>query len=271
MIRTRPGRRGPADILRHVPAERSENPSTLPWRAPENLGAVDGLRQYEQQLRAAGHPPLRSVTSVASVLNGVLTMAARGSIVRLRLGAAAGTPLIGKRVRLRGARYIRTGRRLRVDDFAEIQGTSTRGIRFGNGVTIGKFVTIRPSGLWGRFLGVGLTVGDNTSIGPNCFLGCLGGIDIGSDVMLAPGVMVFAETHVFDSTERTIKSQGLDYQPVVIEDDCWIASGAIITGGVRVGKGSIVGAGAIVTKDVPPGSVVAGNPARPIRTRDDAE
>jgi len=85
--------------------------------------------------------------------------------------------------------------------------------------------------------------------------------------MISPRVSIYAENHVFDSTEDTIKSQGVKRKTVVIEDDCWIAANSIILAGVTIGKGSVVAAGSVVSKDVPPYSVVAGVPARIIKSR----
>ncbi|NLG26918.1 MAG: acyltransferase, partial [Chloroflexi bacterium] len=68
---------------------------------------------------------------------------------------------------------------------------------------------------------------------------------------------------------RPMRDQGVAREPIVIEDDCWIASGAIVLAGVTIGRGSVVAAGSVVTHDVPPYSVVAGMPARVLRSRRD--
>ena len=113
----------------------------------------------------------------------------------------------------------------------------------------------------------GLVMGDRSSLACDCYIGCSGLITIGNDVMLGPGVRVFAEDHTFDDPRGTIKSQGVDRSTCVIEDDCWIGAGTTITAGVLVGRGSVIGAGSVVTKDVPPQVVAAGSPARVIRSR----
>jgi len=154
-----------------------------------------------------------------------------------------------------------------IEDYAEIQGLSTSGIHFGAEVSIGSGAQIRPTGYYSTDVGDGLVVGDRSSIGPNCFLGCWGHITIGSDVMLAPGVRVFGDTHEFDDAGSTIKSQGVSKRPVVIGDDCWVASGSTIVGGVTIGRGVVVGAGSVVTRDLPDFVVAAGNPARVVRER----
>lgn len=91
---------------------------------------------------------------------------------------------------------------------------------------------------------------------------------IGADVMMGPEVIIFTTDHAFDDTARPMREQGMAAaRPVTIEDDVWIGQRAMILPGVTVGRGSVVAAGAVVTKDVPPLSVVGGNPARVLRSR----
>ena len=105
-------------------------------------------------------------------------------------------------------------------------------------------------------------------MGAGCFIGCSGLIVIGDDVMLGPGVRIFSENHRFSRTTETIKSRGVDRGTVSIGNDCWIASGVTITANVRIGTGVIVGAGSVVTSDLPDFSIAAGSPARVIRMRE---
>jgi acetyltransferase-like isoleucine patch superfamily enzyme len=107
-----------------------------------------------------------------------------------------------------------------------------------------------------------VTIGSRSVIDRDCVLDARGGIVIGENVNLAPEVMVLTAYHDPNSDDFA----GVE-KPVVIEDYAWIATRAIILPGVRVGRGAVVGAGSVVTKDVAPGVVVAGNPARPIRER----
>jgi acetyltransferase-like isoleucine patch superfamily enzyme len=85
--------------------------------------------------------------------------------------------------------------------------------------------------------------------------------------MISPRVSIYAENHNFQNPDVIMKDQGVTRQKVTIEDDCWIASNSIILAGVTVGKGSVIGAGSVVTKDVPAFSIVAGNPAKIIKSR----
>jgi acetyltransferase-like isoleucine patch superfamily enzyme len=110
-------------------------------------------------------------------------------------------------------------------------------------------------------------MGNNSNIGPYNYIGCSGKIIIGNNVMLAPRVSIYAENHVFDNPDILIRDQGVAYQTVIIEDDCWIAANSIILAGVTIGKGSVVAAGSVVTENVAPYSVVAGVPAKFIKSR----
>ena len=104
-------------------------------------------------------------------------------------------------------------------------------------------------------------------MGAASFLGGQGGIVIGTDVIMGPGVRIFSENHRTDAMDRPIRAQGVTRATVRIDDDCWIGAGATILAGVTIGTGSVVAAGAVVTHDVPPWSVVAGVPARVVRSR----
>lgn len=131
------------------------------------------------------------------------------------------------------------------------------GLHFGNNVTIGRYTEIRPSSYYGvGQLGYGLTMGDYSSIGPFGFVGCSGKIKIGNNVMVGPRVSFFAENHNFSDTSSTIKSQGVNNKGITIEDDCWIGSGVIILDGVTIGHGSVIGAGTLISRDIPPESIV---------------
>lgn len=111
--------------------------------------------------------------------------------------------------------------------------------------------------------GADITVGRNVFVNQNCTFYDLGGIDIADDVMIGPNVSIITSGHPIAPSQRRA---GVIAKPVVIEKNVWIAAGAIVIGGVTVGENSVVAAGSVVTRDVPPNSLVGGNPARIIRS-----
>lgn len=108
-------------------------------------------------------------------------------------------------------------------------------------------------------------LGDNSSIGVNCELN--GPVFIGDNVMMGPEVVIYTRNHKHQKDELMIKQGYEESKPVFIEDDVWIGRRAIILPGVRIAQGSIVGAGAVVTKSTEPYSIVGGCPAKIIGYR----
>lgn len=106
-------------------------------------------------------------------------------------------------------------------------------------------------------------IGDHTRVGLHNTI--IGPVTIGHHVNLAQGITVTALNHVFSDTGKRIDEQGITTDPVVIEDDIWIGANAVILPGVKIGNHSVVAAGAVVTKDVPPHTLVAGVPAKVIK------
>lgn len=123
-----------------------------------------------------------------------------------------------------------------------------------------SFVLIPPFYTTG---GLEITVGRNVFVNQNCTFYDLGGLEIGDDVMIGPNVSIITSGHPLEPSRRR---DGVIATPIVIERNVWIAAGAIIIGGVTVGENSVVAAGSVVTRDVPPNTLVAGNPARVVRS-----
>jgi acetyltransferase-like isoleucine patch superfamily enzyme len=107
-------------------------------------------------------------------------------------------------------------------------------------------------------------IGDHTRIGLHNTI--IGPVDIGSHVNLAQGITVSALNHNFSDTNKRIDEQGVSTNQVTIEDDVWVGANAVILPGVTIGEHCVVAAGAVVTKDVPPHSLVAGVPAKVIKS-----
>jgi acetyltransferase-like isoleucine patch superfamily enzyme len=111
--------------------------------------------------------------------------------------------------------------------------------------------------------GENIRVGRNVFINQNCTMYDLGGIDIGDDVMIGPNVSIITSSHPLDPSQRRAC---VIAKPIVIRRNVWIAAGATIIGGVTIGENSVVAAGSVVTRDVPPNCLAGGNPARVIRS-----
>ena len=139
-------------------------------------------------------------------------------------------------------------------------------IHGGENIVIGSFFQSTGTAYLFGSGGV-LEIGDFVSLNTNVHIGASGGrIIIGSNVLIGPNVVIRAADHGASRTE-IIRNQTHVGGDIVIEDDVWIAANAVILKNVRLGKGCIVGAGAVVTKDVEPYAIVGGVPARKISER----
>lgn len=114
--------------------------------------------------------------------------------------------------------------------------------------------------------GRGLKIGNRSQLGHNAMIGPC--VTIGDDVVMGPDIVIMTESHAFERLDIPVNRQGnLPTRPVVIGHDVWIGTRVIILPGVTIGDQAIIGAGAVVTHDVPPRAIVAGVPARVIRMR----
>ena len=115
-----------------------------------------------------------------------------------------------------------------------------------------------------------LSIGDNSGVGKRASL--QGTVTIGKDVMMGPDCIIYTSNHRFDRTDIPMREQGFyPEEPVVIGDDVWIGGRVIILPGVKIGSHVVVGAGAVVTKDVPDYAIVGGCPAKILKFRQSQE
>jgi maltose O-acetyltransferase len=110
-------------------------------------------------------------------------------------------------------------------------------------------------------------MGSDCNLAQGVFITAGGGVRFGDFVGLGPDAKVWSVTHRFENPDIPWLKQGWDFGEVVLEDDVWIGAGAFVMPGVRVGKGAIVSALSVVTKNIPPFAIVAGNPGRVIGWR----
>ncbi len=231
--------------------------------------AIAMLNLYlHRQADSPGHYVLeQTLQALCGWMPTILGVGLRGLLYRLMLHMD-GVAAIEQGVRLRFANHIRLGRGAYLDEGVYIHACP-------NGVTIGANTLV----MHGAVLHVynfrdlphaGIIIGRDSLIGEYNVIRGQGGVTIGDRVYTSPLVQIVAVNHVFDDPARPFVEQGITAQGIIIEDDVWIGAGAIITDGVRVGQGAVVAAGAVVTRDVPPHTVVGGVPARVLRDIDGA-
>lgn len=128
----------------------------------------------------------------------------------------------------------------------------------GRNVNIEKHASFTPA----------LRIGDNSGVGIDCEMN--GPVTIGDNVMMGPEVVVYTTRHKHDRIDITMIEQGMEEPlPVKIGNDCWIGRRVIILPGVTIGDGCVIGAGAVVAKDIPPYSIAVGVPAKVVKRRDE--
>lgn len=168
---------------------------------------------------------------------------------------------IHRSVKFSRADGIEIGNRVKIKSGVRLKNLSQNSkICIGDGVDLDRGVDIKAhrSGK--------IEIGKNTFIGPYV---CLSGesITIGNDCLIASHTVIYAINHNFADPTRKINKQGVSYKGIVIEDDCWLGSGVRVLDGVTISQGSVIGAGSVVTKDIPPYSVAVGVPAKVISQR----
>lgn len=137
-------------------------------------------------------------------------------------------------------------------------------IEIGDNVYVGHYAILK-----GYFKGR-MVIGAGTWIGQQCFFHSAGGLTIGQNVGVGPAVKIITSAHAEEGIEKPILHSRIEFAPVVIEDDADIGIGAILLPGITIGRGAQIGAGAVVTGDIPAYAVAVGAPARVLRDRRDS-
>ncbi len=197
----------------------------------------------------------------------VVGIALRGVLYRLILNMD-GVAAIENNVRLRFANNIKLGHGVYLDHGSYLHATP-QGIEIGAGTIVMHGAVLHVY----NFRGLPqsrIRIGRDSLIGEYCVIRGQGGVYIGDRVYTSPFTQIIAVNHVFDDPNLPFVEQGITAEGIVIEDDVWLGAGAVITDGVKIGKGAVVAAGAVVTKDVPPHTVVGGVPAKVIKSIDGA-
>lgn len=209
----------------------------------------------------------QTVMTLLGGLPSLLGIGLRGIAYKALL-KADGIPLIEHNVRLLSPANIRLGERVYIDAGCYLNALPG-GISIGAGTSlmhgvifhVFNYRSLPKAGIW---------------VGRNCFFGeytCIrgqGGVHIGDGVYTGTQVQIAAVNHVYSDPDKYIKDQGITAEGITIEDDVWLASNAVVVDGVTIGKGCVVGAGAVVNRSLPPYSVAVGVPARIVKDRRDA-
>ena len=193
-------------------------------------------------------------------------MKVRGMFLPKGKSQIAKDVFIGKGVRLIEKDKITIGQKTKIHDRVKIDALSQEGVRIGNHAVIGEGTIIECTGSL-EHVGKGVKIGDRSTFGAGCFFGAAGGIEIGDDVVAGQYVRFHSENHNYDDLQKPIREQGVTHKGIKIGSNCWIGAGAVFLDGAQLGDGCVVGANAVVTKAFPDNTVIAGIPAKRIRTR----
>ncbi len=229
--------------------------------------AVSGLRLYlSRQASSPGRYLWEQlIQGLCGWIPTVLGIALRAVAYRLIM-RLEGLVAIERGVRIRFADQIRLGKGVYLDEGVHLHGCPG-GIEIGRNTLVMHHAELHVYNF--RDLPrAGIRIGEESLIGEFNVLRGQGGITIGDRVYTSPFVQLAAVDHVFTDPRRPFVEQGITAEGIEVQDDVWIGAGAIVTDGVRIGEGAVVAAGAVVTADVPAHTVVAGVPARVVKTID---
>jgi acetyltransferase-like isoleucine patch superfamily enzyme len=223
------------------------------------------LRMFVGQEQLGALLRYELLTGCLGPLPGALGYFLRARCYRWLLASIGRGTVLGRSVVLRSPNRIRIGAQVMIDDHVVLDAKGeTSSIVLGDRILLGRHSILSCNEAT-------ISMGDLVSIGPFCFFASKSRISIGSGVSIGSGAHLLAGGHADDDPNVSVLLQARLSKGIVVENNVWIGTGSKILDGVSIGHDSIVGAGSVVTKDVPPWSLVLGNPARMVQKRKRAE
>lgn len=203
------------------------------------------------------------LTFFLTSLPGGLGFLLRKKFYRKLFGKVGSGLILGRNVVLRHPAKIQLHDNVTIDDncLLDGRGDANTGLTLEQGVLINRNCMLQAKN-------GPIRIGKRSSFGSNSVIVSMAGVDIGEAVLAAGNVYISAGAYRMDDLSKPIMDQAAySNGPIVIGDNVWLGTGAVILDGVRIGKNAVVGAGAVVNKDVPENAIVAGVPAKLIKMR----
>jgi acetyltransferase-like isoleucine patch superfamily enzyme len=202
------------------------------------------------------------ITLLVSWLPGALGLVLRSKLYPLLLGRVGRNVTFGINVVLRHPKKIRLGDNVVIDDnvVLDAKGQDNNGITIGDGVFVGRNTILSCKN-------GDIILDDNANLGFNCEIFSASRVRIGKNILMAAYVYLVGGTHHFDRTDIPILYQERSSQGIEVDDNAWIGAHAVIFDGVRIGKECIIGAGAVVNRDIPDWQIAIGAPAKVLKDR----
>lgn len=173
--------------------------------------------------------------------------------------------LLGRGVRFFNLSKIHWGKFMKMGDYVYISALARQEVRIGDHVGIGAYSRIIVSTSFNE-IGEFIRIGNDVGIGEFAYLGGAGGLEIGNDTIIGQYFSCHPENHTYEDPSAPIRTQGVSRKGIRIGSNCWIGSKVTVLDGVQIGNRCVVGAGAVITKSFPDHSIIAGVPARLIKT-----
>jgi acetyltransferase-like isoleucine patch superfamily enzyme len=187
----------------------------------------------------------------------------RQKFYKFLLGKFGTKIMIGNSVTFRNPEKIFLSDKVMIDEYSclDVKSADAEGIFLGENVILERNCHISTS-----YVGY-IRINKNSSIGVGTQIWGAGGVDIGENVLIGGNTFISTVNHNIGDTEKSIMEQGSTLKAIKIENDCWLGANVIVLPGVTIGEGSVIGAGSVVTKDIPSYSISYGVPARIVDKR----